>query len=210
LPGSGSGLAVRRRFALRQSQRRTEVEMQPQAVHHPKAERVRVLAAELFSKHRPRLLNIARANAGGPVDPEEAIQQAFCAFLAHYDPDSKAPPLAWLALTLKRECWARYEREHLERRAGQEASPDCEDPGTSIPNLVSPAPGPDHLAEHRERVAETRRRLARLKPAERRAISLKALGYSYREIGEITGFSHTKTNRCLAEGRAALRAMAEV
>ena len=41
----------------------------------------------------------------------------------------------------------------------------------------------------------------RLKPQEMRTIWLKALGHSYREIASITGFSATKVNRCLAEGR---------
>ena len=53
-----------------------------------------------------------------------------------------------------------------------------------------------------------RSHLAKLKPSERRALSLLALGYSYREICEQTGWSYTKVNRCLAEGRAALRELA--
>jgi len=44
-----------------------------------------------------------------------------------------------------------------------------------------------------------------LKRDERRALSLLAFGYSYREICEQTGWSYTKVNRCLAEGRATLR-----
>jgi DNA-directed RNA polymerase specialized sigma24 family protein len=32
-----------------------------------------------------------------------------------------------------------------------------------------------------------------------------ALGYSYREIAERQGWTYTKVNRCVAEGRAALR-----
>ena len=47
--------------------------------------------------------------------------------------------------------------------------------------------------------------LAALKPQERRAIRLKAEGYSYREITELTGWTYTKVNRCLTEGRRALR-----
>ena len=43
----------------------------------------------------------------------------------------------------------------------------------------------------------------RLKPAERRALSL--IGYSYREIGELTGWTRTKINRCAAEGRNRIR-----
>jgi DNA-directed RNA polymerase specialized sigma24 family protein len=31
------------------------------------------------------------------------------------------------------------------------------------------------------------------------------MGYSYREIGQGLGWSYTKVNRCVAEGRADLR-----
>jgi hypothetical protein len=54
--------------------------------------------------------------------------------------------------------------------------------------------------EHAERAAEA---LQRLKPQETRALLLKARGYSYREICEITGWTYTKVNRCLTEGRRA-------
>jgi DNA-directed RNA polymerase specialized sigma24 family protein len=47
--------------------------------------------------------------------------------------------------------------------------------------------------------------LRRLKPREREALTLKALGYSYNEICELTNASHTAVNRRLAEGRARLR-----
>jgi DNA-directed RNA polymerase specialized sigma24 family protein len=56
--------------------------------------------------------------------------------------------------------------------------------------------------------AKLRRGLDRLKPDERRALGLLALGYTYREICGLTGWSHTKVNRCLHEGRARLRELA--
>jgi DNA-directed RNA polymerase specialized sigma24 family protein len=34
---------------------------------------------------------------------------------------------------------------------------------------------------------------------------LLAAGLSYAEIGELCGWTYTKVNRCLAEGRVALR-----
>ena len=40
-----------------------------------------------------------------------------------------------------------------------------------------------------------------MKPQEVQALTLKAEGYSYAEIGEITGWTYTKINRCMAEGR---------
>jgi DNA-directed RNA polymerase specialized sigma24 family protein len=34
---------------------------------------------------------------------------------------------------------------------------------------------------------------------------MRAAGLSYTEIGELRGWTYTKVNRCLSEGRAALR-----
>ena len=105
--------------------------------------------------------------------------------------------------TVKRECWAAYRRQHLNRSAGQETATDSEDRGFSVESIPSGDTGPEQLLE---RVQEARAQLAELKPAERRTLSLIAAGYSYSEAGEITGFSYTKViNRCIAEGRAALR-----
>ena len=47
--------------------------------------------------------------------------------------------------------------------------------------------------------------LRAVKPDEARALMARALGWPYAEIAEAFGWSYTKTNRCLAEGRAALR-----
>jgi hypothetical protein len=43
--------------------------------------------------------------------------------------------------------------------------------------------------------------MATLKPQEIRCLLLKAEGLSYQEICEVTGFSYTKVNRCITEGR---------
>ena len=45
--------------------------------------------------------------------------------------------------------------------------------------------------------------MRRLKPQEVRCLLLKAEGYSYNEICRITGWTYTKVNRCLTEGRRA-------
>jgi len=52
-----------------------------------------------------------------------------------------------------------------------------------------------------ERTAQTAEALKRLKPHEAQAMWLKAAGHSYAEISDATGWSATKVNRCLAEGR---------
>ena len=66
--------------------------------------------------------------------------------------------------------------------------------------------GPAERAERREAIARSREALKTLKPAELRALTLLAEGYSYAEIGEMTGCSQNKVNRCLAEGRERFRA----
>ena len=68
-------------------------------------------------------------------------------------------------------------------------------------------PGPAERAERRARGhGPLAAGLAALKPDERTALLLLGLGYSYAEIGAPPRWTRTKVNRCLAEGRAALRA----
>jgi hypothetical protein len=78
------------------------------------------------------------------------------------------------------------------------------DPVASIP---ARGDGPDEQVERREGIARSREALRALKPAELRALSLLAQGYSYAEIGAKTGFSQTKVNRVLAEGRDRFRSL---
>ena len=81
---------------------------------------------------------------------------------------------------------------------------------TRTPTGVGSRPAetaPTSRSSARGGVARSREALPALKPAELRALSLLAEGYSYAEIGEITGFSQTKINRVLAEGRARFRSL---
>ena len=169
--------------------------------------RAEALAATIYAERREYLLRIARWHALNDDDAEEALQDTFLAFIEKADPEEVAEPLAWLTLALKRECWGRR-RATLRRSAGQEADPELEGPGFVLDQFEHPGRGPEELAELAERVLLTRELLAQLKPQERRALGLKALGYSYAEIGELTGWTHTKINRCMAEGRKRLLELA--
>jgi DNA-directed RNA polymerase specialized sigma24 family protein len=164
------------------------------------SERVHVLAEELHREHRHYLMRIAIKNAANRDDAEEAVQFAFLAFLEHFDPNGEAPPLAWLTLALKRDCWARYKRRRLDRSANREVAG-----GALINSIPSRATAPEQLVAQ---VEEARAKLAILKPQELRALSLLATGYTYQEIAAINQWTYTKVNRCIAEGRAALRANA--
>jgi len=81
--------------------------------------------------------------------------------------------------------------------------------GDPLDALPSESPGPAERAERVEDLAEARAALAELKANERLAIILQAQGFSYAEICDLCGWSYTKVNRCLAEGRARLRRLAE-
>lgn len=61
--------------------------------------------------------------------------------------------------------------------------------------------GPEEQALSVDHVTRAAEALQRVKPQELRAMWLKAIGKSYEEICAETGWSYTKVNRCLAEGR---------
>ena len=124
------------------------------------------------------------------------------AFIDHFDPASGAPPLAWLTLTLKRHCWAA--RAGRTSTAAPAKRPRRTRQDGASPRRLDPLPytGPEQLVEL---IDDARTGLAALKPAERRALSLIAAGFAYAEIGAMNEWTYSKTNRCAAEGRAALR-----
>ncbi len=163
---------------------------------------VQALAEQLYRERYDYLLRIAVKHAANRADAEEAVQFSLFALIEKYDPTAGSPPLAWVTFVLQRRCWALRREVHLDRRAGQEAAPDSAGRSFAAESIPAGDTSPEQLVEL---VDDARTRLAALKPAERRALSLIAAGCSYQEVGQITGFSYTKTNRCAAEGRAALR-----
>lgn len=168
---------------------------------------VRELAARLYREKRSHLLRIARCNTGSAAVAEEALQEAFISFLRSFDPGSGAPPLAWLTITLKRECWARQRGERLDRRVGQERRRGDDELGA----LLESVPAPGHSLEDRIAARDhARRQLARLKPDERTSLGLLAAGFSYKEIAARRGWTYTKTNRCVSEGRGRLQTASAV
>jgi DNA-directed RNA polymerase specialized sigma24 family protein len=163
---------------------------------------VQGLADQLYRERRRYLLRIAVRNAASEADAEEAVQDAFLAFVCEYDPGSGAPPLAWVTLATKRRCWRMRDAAHLDRRVFALPGTSHEEPTGLIDRRPADARPP--ADRHAER-SEARARLADLKPDERRTLILLAAGYRYKEVREITAWSYTKVNRCASEGRAALR-----
>jgi RNA polymerase sigma factor (sigma-70 family) len=165
------------------------------------------LAVELYRERRRYLLSIARRNAINEADAQEALQETFVNFLRKYDPGSGAPPLAWLTLALKRECWRKRRDAHLDRYVGQEAERGGDEPGSVLDAIPSRAASPEQRIAERD---EARRRLARLKPDERTGLVLFAAGFSYKEIAKRRSWTYTKVNRCVSEGRGRLQTASAV
>jgi DNA-directed RNA polymerase specialized sigma24 family protein len=166
-----------------------------ESARQDRREKVRVLAEDLYRDRRPLLLAIARHHSDAGVDVEAAVHDAFTSFLEHYRPETaESAPLPWLVLTLKRRCWSLYGRQRSGRERLESAAREA----------VAAVPPTDPI-EALTRAERTRIGLTRLKPAERRALSLLAFGYSYLEIMAATGWTYTKVNRSIREGRVTLR-----
>jgi RNA polymerase sigma factor (sigma-70 family) len=156
-------------------------------------------AERLVATHDAVFRRTARRYSICSDDAEDAYQRALEILL------TKAPEIEgdslvrWMQTVTKREAMAvRRQRERLLSAPRPPAGEEDRDP---LDAIASELAEPAERAASRERVARSGEALRSLKPQELRALTLKAQGYTYTEIGEITGWSHTKINRCMAEGR---------
>ncbi|HEX4668710.1 MAG TPA: sigma-70 family RNA polymerase sigma factor [Solirubrobacterales bacterium] len=161
-------------------------------------------AIETYAHHEQALRRTARRYSLCADDADDALQRALEILLVKAPSDDPRELIRWTQTVVKHEALAvRRDRERiLSGPAAVATEPGREDWVAMIP---AAADGPPERAERHEAIARSREALQALKPQELRALSLLAEGYSYREIGEITGFSQTKINRCLAEGRERFR-----
>lgn len=176
-------------------------------IARPRGEAARGKAAlELIARHEKALKRTARRFSLDADDAEDAYQRALEIVLTKAPTTDPRELIRWTQTVTRHEALAvRRGRERLlgkQPLAGADGTPI--DPLTLIP---SPGDGPGEQVERREEIARSREALRMLKPAELRALTLLAEGYSYAEIGDITGFSHTKINRLLAEGRSRFRGL---
>jgi RNA polymerase sigma factor (sigma-70 family) len=156
-------------------------------------------AVELVAREDAELRRVARRYSLCEDDAEDAYQRALEILLVKAPSDRPRELIRWMKTVVKHEALAlRNYRERLLGGGENEA-------GDPVARLAAGGAGPGERLERREQFARTREALQTLKPAELRSLTLLAAGYSYAEIGEITGFSQTKVNRCLAEGRERFR-----
>lgn len=156
-------------------------------------------AVELVAREDAELRRAARRFSLCEDDAEDAYQRALEILLVKAPSERPRELIRWMKTVVKHEALAI--RRNRERLLGVGA----DEGGDPVARLAADNAGPDERTERREQIARSREALRALKPAELRALTLLAAGYSYAEIGEITGFSRTKVNRCVAEGRERFR-----
>ena len=163
-------------------------------------------AVETFARHEQTLRRTARRYSLCADDADDALQRSLEILLLKAPTEDPRELIRWTQTVVKHEALA-VRRERERTLAGPAATATEEGREDWVALIPTDADGPPERAERREAVARSREALQSLKPQELRALSLLAEGYSYAEIGEITGFSRTKINRCLAEGRERFRSL---
>src|SRR4051794_31961836 len=136
-------------------------------------------------------MSTARRYAATPEDAEDAYQRGLEILLTKAPTTSADDLVPWLKTVVKHEAFA------LRKQRERHGVPTEDDDST-------PAHADTHeQVERLDRLQRGAEAMQRLKPQEVRCLLLLAEGHSYAEICAITGFSYTKVNRCLAEGRQA-------
>lgn len=155
------------------------------------------LAFEIVQNHAYELLRFARRFSLCDDDAQDAYQRALEILIRHLRGDN--PPhntLAWLRTVVRHEAYR--VREEREQRLARE-------PYDLERERAAPEEDPAERVERFERLEVVGEALRRLKPQEVTALVLRAEGLSYREICERTSWTYTRCNRCVTEGRRALR-----
>jgi RNA polymerase sigma factor (sigma-70 family) len=160
-------------------------------------------AVETFARHEAALRRTAQRYSICADDADEALQRALEILLQKAPTEDTRDLVRWTQIVVRHEALAvRAERERI--LAGPAAT-TAETEEDWVAMLPAEADGPAERAERHETIERSREALTTLKPQELRALTLLAEGYSYREISQITGYSATKVNRALAEGRERFR-----
>jgi RNA polymerase sigma factor (sigma-70 family) len=138
------------------------------------------------------LLRIARRHSICADDALDAYQRALEIFIRRADTLEPAGVVGWLRTVVKHEAMA--VRESRQRSVnGDDLDLDLQE--------ARDLPTEDERLVRFDEMQQAAEALERLKPQELRALLLRAEGHSYAEICGLTGWSYTKVNRCITEGR---------
>ena len=165
----------------------------------PSRQEIEPVALDLIKKRGAEVLSSARRYASTPDDAEDAYQRALEILLTKAPTTREDQLLPWLKTIVRHECFA------LRKKRERDILVEHEE----LDRHASGAHAAEERAERYDRLRVGAEALGRLKPQETKALLLKAEGMSYREIAAQTGWTYTKVNRCLVEGRRAFVARVE-
>jgi RNA polymerase sigma factor (sigma-70 family) len=148
--------------------------------------------AAMLARHGGALMRVARQWSICQDDASDAFQRGLEIYVRRLESVEPATEAAWLKVVIRHEAMAI-------RRARTESVPDRE------LDLDAFVPAPQRSVEDQvlsgDRVRRSAEALRALKPDEARALMLKAHGMSYEEIARHCGWTYTKVNRAITEGR---------
>lgn len=149
-----------------------------------------------YRRLTPRLERLVACAVTAPSTVvEEACQIAWSRLVTADPPVARDAVFSWLARTAIREA---VRMVIARRRELSLDAAECED--GEVIELPACAPGPEHVAELRERLGEIHRLPAR----EQRMLWLHGFGYRYAEIAEETGDTRRAVERRLLRAKRSL------
>jgi DNA-directed RNA polymerase specialized sigma24 family protein len=176
----------------------------PRAGHHQQPPRAAPsaigLSAAAFERiareRRGALLHAARRGTHCREDAEDAVQEALARAFERRRAIRPATAFAYIAVI------AIHEATRLRRLAARCDSLDVPVCADCPAPLVECRPARE---QDLDGLLDALDGLRAVKPDEARAVMARALGWPYAHICDAFGWTYTKTDRCLKEGRAALR-----
>jgi RNA polymerase sigma factor (sigma-70 family) len=146
----------------------------------------------MVARHGAALLRVANQFSLCQDDALDAYQRGLEIYLRRLETVDPAAEGAWLRVVIKHEAMA--------MRRARQASVDRDEVDLDD-NVSAGMREVEDVLAGGERVERSVEALRALKPDEARALLLKAEGLSYQEIGRRFGWTYTKVNRSITEGR---------
>ncbi|MBJ7470928.1 MAG: zf-HC2 domain-containing protein [Solirubrobacteraceae bacterium] len=164
------------------------------AVHARERVHAHALVADIARLHGDALLRTARRHSACADDAHDAYQRAMELLLAHAGTIDRGKAVNWLQVVVRREAMA------ISRSHERSVPLDDEDVEELTARMAVQTDERLHAIDLAHRAGEA---LATLKEAEAQALCMRAQGLSYEEIAAAYGWSYTKVNRAVTEGRRA-------
>lgn len=152
------------------------------------------LVSDIARRDGEALLRTARRFSSCADDAHDAYQRAMELLLAHAGTIDRAKAVPWLHVVIRREAAA------IRRMHDRNVSLDDDDVEEATARLAIQVDEQLDTIDLARRAGEA---LATLKESEAQALCLRAQGLSYDEIADAYGWSYTKVNRVVTEGRRA-------